>query len=385
MYASSVCYSLGPGAGLDDATIRDAFSTEVVAHLSRGRSSDVVAALLGLSAVAPDPLGQRAAEAARQLTRQGVRAPGWADRIGRTRFTEAWVATDEFGDQDFLVIGFDDAEQGAHSLAVLIDHNIGGIAKDLMVSGEGVGRLLASWRDAPGNDLTPREIPAEEASARLRAALRAYDETFDPPSTDAVAFYRQFALARLTHLPSALRQPDPEPMTERKRSGLVRRFLASPHAPSGDLVPHLARSLVDFKADYAAGDPLRWSPIVVEICLLDWFPRKVMLNPEEIAVLPHVVRGWCRFAGEQRGLSAASLQETLAAVDSLAPEFARAMADDGHAGPAKAIFAAMIGDGVDVGDQKAIDAWIAGFNERPISDRDAVLGRSGLRRDERGR
>lgn len=374
IHASGICVALRPAMGMD-AEMRGAFTSELIKHLEQQRTTDVVAALLGLSVVAEGGLARDAAAAARRLTADGVQAPAWVDAIGQTRFTEARLATDEFGDQDFLVIGFG-AQSGPHTLAALIDHNIGGIAKDVMVSHDDVGRFLGIWAELPDNDLVAREIPGEEAAERLRMAIRVYDETFDPPSTDAVAFLRQLALARLKLLPAPLHPAEPQPMTDGQRSRLVEEFLASPYASSGASTAQLARSLVDFKVDYADGDPLRWSPIVAEVCLLDWFPRKMMLDAAEIEALPDLLRAWVRYAGERRKLSPAGLAETLAAVDTLTSEFRMLMADGSHSGPAKALFEAMVSEGVDVADQAAIDKWVTGFNARPLSERDAVLSPS---------
>lgn len=375
VHASSICVALGPALGMD-AEMRAAFTSELIGHLEQRSTTDAVAALLGLSVVAEGELAGDAAAAARRLIAAGVRAPTWVDAIGQIRFTEARIASDEFGDEDFLVIGFE-APTGAHTLTALIDHNIGGIAKDLMVSQDDVGRLLEIWAEVPDNDLVGREIPAEEAAERLQSAIRAYDETLDPPSTDAVACLRRLALARLKVLPTPLHPTETEPMANGQRSRLVKEFLASLSVPSGESLALLARSLVDFKADYADGDPLRWSPTVVEMCLLDWIPRKVMLDAGEIRALPDVLRAWVRFAAERRKVSHAGLAETLAAVDTHAKEFRTLMADGGHAGPAKALFAAMVSEGLDAADQAAIDAWITRFNDRPRSEREAVLGSAG--------
>ena len=35
---------------------------------------------------------------------------------------------------------------------------------------------------------------------------------------------------------------------------------------------------------------------------------------------------------------------------------------------------AMLADGVDVTDQRAVDRWIREFNERPFEERDELLG-----------
>lgn len=355
----------------------DDFFTDLVGHLRRRPTPDTLALLLGFASVAEGRLRMEAGAAAESLRRQAAWAPSWADDIGQARFTEAWIATDDFGDQDFIAIGFEHSREGTHGIGALIDHNLGGILKDAMLTAGGADGLVATWRDIP--DSGPiREIPAEEASGRLRDALRAHDQTFDPPSTEAVRHLRALFLARLRQLPTPLPRPDPAPVGDGERVDLVAEFLASPHAPSGEHTEYLTRSLVDFKADYADGDMLRWSPTVVEICLLDWFPRKIMLEPDEVAALPDVVRCWVRFIGERRGTPSAGIEATVEAVGTFADEFANAMADDEYAGPAKAIAQAMAADGIDVTDQAAIERWIIDFNESPKGERDSVLGGGGI-------
>ncbi|MGH2445786.1 MAG: hypothetical protein ACRDGD_07085, partial [Candidatus Limnocylindria bacterium] len=109
-------------------------------------------------------------------------------------------------------------------------------------------------------------------------------------------------------------------------------------------------------------------------CMLDWFPRKVSLEPDEISALPEALRGWVRFAGERRRISAAGIGETVDAVTTFEPEFSRAMTDDAYAGPAKAIANAMAAEGIDLTDENAVGQWIEGFNAGSEADRDAVLG-----------
>ncbi len=352
---------------------RETFHSELIASLRRRPTSDSVAFLLGLAAVGEGTIRDAAASASETLVRQGVKAPAWADEIGRATFTGAWLATDEFGDQDFVVIGFEGTE-GEHTLSALIDHNLGGLAKDLMLAPTGPEKVLSIWREIPENDLEPGEIPAEDACARVRDAIRAYDETFDPPSTDAVRSLRRLFLARLAQLPTPLPRPQPARISPEERGSLAAEFLASPHAPAGESTEFLATTFLDFKVDYADGDALRWSPTAVELCMLDWFPRKVSLEPDEISALPEALRGWVRFAGERRGISAAGIRETLDAITTFEPEFLQSMADDAHAGPAKAIAAAMAAEGIDLTDQGAVTQWIDGFNARSEADRDAVLG-----------
>jgi hypothetical protein len=54
--------------------------------------------------------------------------------------------------------------------------------------------------------------------------------------------------------------------------------------------------------------------------------------------------------------------------------FVEAMEDGERHGPTGAILAAMLGDGVEIGDAEAMQAWLGAFNESPYDERDAVLG-----------
>lgn len=94
------------------------------------------------------------------------------------------------------------------------------------------------------------------------------------------------------------------------RRSLVAEFRRSTHASGSGSFANLARYLVDFKGDYRDGDPLRWSPILVEIALADWFPRKLNLDDDEIDALAGILRRWIRFAGEKSGLSEEAVLET---------------------------------------------------------------------------
>ena len=120
---------------------------------------------------------------------------------------------------------------------------------------------------------------------------------------------------------------------------------------------------------------------MVEICLLDWVPRKVILDAREVDALPTVLRAFVRFAADQKGLAAADVAETLSAVDTFESQFREAMADDNQAGAGKALARQMLADGVDLDDPVELQRWIDDFNDRPIEERDDVLGpRPRLRR-----
>ena len=75
------------------------------------------------------------------------------------------------------------------------------------------------------------------------------------------------------------------------------------------------RDLLDqflwFGTDYGPGDPLRWSPVAVEILLADWIPRKIVASPEHLSKAPGLLRAFIRFCHAERGIRAALTDETL--------------------------------------------------------------------------
>jgi hypothetical protein len=113
----------------------------------------------------------------------------------------------------------------------------------------------------------------------------------------------------------------------------------------------------------------RWSPIVVELFMLDWLPRKVSLYEAEVVHLPTVLRAWLRFVAEQRGFDERLAGEMLAAVDEFEAGYREAMADSSRLGPAGALVKAMQEEGVDLTDPAAVQAWMTSFNARPWEER----------------
>lgn len=200
----------------------------------------------------------------------------------------------------------------------------------------------------------------------------------DPPVYEEVPGVMALLESRAVALPPPREPEEPKEVTDEERRSLVELFLASPQATSirdrWDMVADVVASrLVDYRVDAGDGGALRWSPIVVELCLLDWFPRKVTLDGDEIDAVVDILRCWVRFAAERTGLADEHLAETLSAIDQFEGDFRRSMKDPATFGPAKAIVSQMLRAGIDVTDENAVQAWIQAFNERPFDERDDIL------------
>ncbi|QGK48821.1 hypothetical protein [Mycobacterium intracellulare] len=76
------------------------------------------------------------------------------------------------------------------------------------------------------------------------------------------------------------------------------RFFTSPDGARLDDPDRrdLLESLLWYGTDYGPGDPLRWSPVRVEILLDDWIPRKIVAPVRYLAKAPELLRAFIRFA-----------------------------------------------------------------------------------------
>ncbi|HSH61738.1 MAG TPA: hypothetical protein VK988_19245 [Acidimicrobiales bacterium] len=181
--------------------------------------------LRALAAVAGGLLGRRAETAAQQLGASRLAAPRWIDAIGTAEPTTAWRATDLWGDQDGIMIGFAYPDRDEHTLVVLVDHPLGGIAKDAAVLGP-LAEVVRGWQETSDTDLV--EEPVEVAAARVVEAVDSTTRTVDPPVTEDYNDTQALLRARLAPLAAAL--PGDEPLSYEDREALVRLSRARPTA-----------------------------------------------------------------------------------------------------------------------------------------------------------
>ncbi|WP_405114910.1 hypothetical protein OG559_11130 [Micromonospora sp. NBC_01405] len=312
----------------------------------------------------------------------GTQAPAWSEQLGRVHLTGTWCYGDVYGDQTSYLATFaydDEAGGPEHALVALVDHNIG-ITKDIFVGGP-AGRIVDQVREmVDGDELTWFR---EEDPARLHGEvgrhLTVTDELGELPAEGSLATDRALAGARLALLPPPARAArDAEPLSGDERTALVRAFLASPEAVRFDLDPsddaglaslHFCLSLLlDHAASFPDADPLRWSPTVAELFLLDWVHRRAVLDMDDAAMLPRVLRGWAAYAARRKGLPEAAATRTDTAIEEMIPEFARLYSTGERRSPATAAVAQLMADGVDPDDPVALDAWIEANRHRLADD-----------------
>jgi len=357
-----------PLVGVDDPI--DFLGRRFVRYVVRRRSSNALVLLVGLESVGPSGTAAAARTAADSLRKTRIARPPWAERSLASRFVASWTSGDEFGDQDLLVGEFERDGWPNYSVATTVDHNAGGMAMDLFVSPDPIA-FRDAWVERSGMPVV--DLPVQDYVDRVTHALDVAVMADHPAHEEDEADVRAFLRARLRHLPPA-RPMEPPEITEDQQERLGDAFAESPMgAPLGDRAG-LAMHFIEFAIETRAIDPLRWSPLAVELCLLDWLPRKVTMDEADLAGIPDVLRAWVRFAGERRGLRAAAIEETVIAIGELEADHRAAMRDPTRFGPARSVISAMLAEGVPFPDRTALDAWLAEFSSRPQAERDRVMG-----------
>lgn len=308
--------------------------------------------------------------------------PGWVHQLGRVRLTGSFAYGDIYGDQTsyLATFAYDDAEAGGpeHAVVALVDHNIG-ITKDVFVGGPAEG-IVGRVREMCAED----ELTwfRDEDPARLREAVSRHLEITDGlgelPSEGSLATDRALVGARLAVLPA----PDPlvpvagpAELTAAEQDTLLRDFLASAEAKQAGLStpddPSLRFCLtlvIDHAGSLPEPDPLRFSPTVAEFFLLDWVHRRAVLDMDDAAMLPRVVRTWAAYASRRRGLPARAARLTDEAVEAMIPQFVELYASGERRSPATAAVAQLISEGVDPNDTEAINAWLDANRDRLNDD-----------------
>ena len=301
-------------------------------------TSALLAALAGLSG--DDVLRRRVRQ---EIAERAHPLPDWLGGLARSVAAERAVEVSHvLGDGDNLLVAV--ALPGGHRLTAVIyvDHNMGTLVKDAFVVPEPLddvlARLLTVSADDP--DLVTRSLEPADARARITEAVQRGAISFPPPETDTWPACRPLVEWMIGLAPAGGTGYDRPEWDDPALDELARRFRASPFAEGLDDPADLLSVLLRFGADHAPGDPLRMSPVAVELLLLDRIPRKVVATVDHLAAVPDLLRGFVRFCHHERGVRPALTEQTLAAVDSFEPEYQELIRTDRPQGPA-ALLAAL--------------------------------------------
>lgn len=309
----------------------DPMSRDLARALARRRSPAADQMLAALTTVG---LGKPAFQDVWDRRRtEGVDDPV-ALAIGDDTPMAVWEVSHESGDGITLLLAVDNP-LGAYTAAVYIDHNLGGIAKDLFV-GPPISEALATYKEA-GEGFALKALTLDEASSR---AQRAFDASLGSPELLDDTFLDELPIvaARFDLLPCA-DQPavDPEPLSVAERMAHLGAFLTSPEAsaleePVAELAPEIIGLWIDHAVEETIGGPRRVSGVLVELfCLID-AEHEIATDPELAAAARPVVEAWLRFAARTTGVHHSTLDDALAALDRFGPVMEGHPVDFGFSG-----------------------------------------------------
>ncbi|MBW3604599.1 MAG: SEC-C domain-containing protein [Actinobacteria bacterium] len=288
------------------------------------------------------------------------RLPRWLTGLAPIDVHGAVELSHVLRDGDNVMLGVRTAAGDELTVAIYIDHNLGTVVKDAFVMeeplGEAMGQFVAVADDDP--DLVVRDLDPADARARAEAAIELGEMMWPPLESDSWPACRPLVDWVLRQLPPGGQGYVRPEWSDADRAEVTDRFFASPFGrdEDDDDGRSMLESLLWFGCDYGPGDPLRWSPVAVEILLTDWLPRKVVADVAFLSGAPDVLRAFIRFAHAERGIRRELTAETLGAVDDYEDEYQQAIRSPRPQGPA-ALMAAM---GVPVGDGPFgtdVDPW----------------------------
>jgi hypothetical protein len=286
--------------------------------------------------------------ATQEIAARGHPLPDWLGGLARSAGAERAVEVlDVLGDGDNLLVSVTLPGGRPLTAVVYVDHNMGTLVKDAFVLPEALddvrdGVLAASANDP---DLTIRYLAPADARARITDAVQTGAMTLPPIETQTWPACRALVEWMVRLLPtggSGYEQPE---WSDVALDDLGRRFRGSPFAADVDDQADLLSTILRLGADYPPGDPMRVSPVSVEMLLLDRIPRKVLAAVNDLAVAPDLLRAFARFCHAERGIRTELTEQTQSAIDLMEPEYERLIRTGRPQGPAALIGAMGLLDG----------------------------------------
>jgi hypothetical protein len=209
------------------------------------------------------------------------------------------------------------------------------VVKDAFVLGAPIDEVMVSWNAVdPLSGAETNELPLADARARITQSIASGAMTFPPYETDSWPACRPLVEWILSMLPvegSGYARPE---WSKRQLASLTESFFASKYGSRLDDVDHrsLMESILWFGTDYGPGDPLRWSPVAVEILLEDWIPRKLVAPADYLSKAPTVLRAFVRYCHAERQIPRDLTDDTIEAIDLWEPDYQLSIGSPRHEG-----------------------------------------------------
>lgn len=349
----------------------DELGLAMVAEISIIGGAGAAVLLAGFAMMSSDAHVAKAATAALAKLKEQA---DWLADIGRAELVAvAMMSESVFDDGRTYFIEARRPDGSIDAVGVYVDNNIGRSAKDILLA-PSIEDVRATLAEVPADAVAEVSIePVDPAVAgrRLRAALDLTDRTLNPIVEKHYASLRAVALNRVGLLPGEDLDPDFDAADPDERDALMEEFLGSDEGAGielGNDAADVVAAAIDYASDHSDGSPLRWSPVVVELFMADWLPRKVVADDAYFAAVPEALAAWIRFAAGKRDLPKQALKVNLEAIEVHREEMLDALANPRGGSPTDELFAALRGAEIDVSDEQALQTFIAGWNARSTLD-----------------
>ncbi len=142
----------------------------------------------------------------------------------------------------------------------------------------------------------------------------------------------------------------------------------------------VAHQLLHYKWAYLDGHLGFWGVAELQEILLGLFPRKVVVEPEDVPLVVPAAANFLRYLDDTGLLAPGSdpLPRLLDALRRMEVPFRGEIADPANFDVGKMLFSGMAADGVDLNDEAAVGAWIEAYNALPEEERKRRLPRRTL-------
>ena len=244
--------------------------------------------------------------------------PGWLLRLDQIRPLRAVMTLEPLRDGDNVLVGVALPGGREFSIVVYIDHNMGTAVKDAFVIDQSLDDTVEAYGElSAGSDIRVVEIGLDDARAKIAQAIEIGAHTFPPFEAETWPAIRPLAEWIVSMMPEGGAEYSRPEWADEQLAELTDDFFASQHGNGLDDEDNrsLLESLLWFGTDYGPGDPLRWSPVAVEILLGDWIPRKIVAPVDYLAQAPALLRAFVRYCHAARHIPGVLTEETVAAVD----------------------------------------------------------------------
>jgi hypothetical protein len=304
--------------------------------------AEATAVLAVMAELTPDPHLQ--AELRKIVAERGHRLPSWLGMLRGASVTGAVEMVHVLGEGDDVIVGVRVPPDHEITAVVYIDHNLGSVAKDAFMVPDGLDALVEQMRrvnDDP--DTEWRALDLADARAWLVEGIDSGARTLPRLESDTWPACRPLVEWITRMLPTGGTGRVWREWTDDERDALAATFLASPVGARHDTDEgrEMLDALLWYGTDYGTGDPLRWSPVAVEIVLADWIARKIMAPVRTLRHGPDVLRDLVRYGHAELGIRPALTDETLAAVDHWEPVYQELIHDDTRPQGVDALFEAL--------------------------------------------